>query len=349
MSRVWHGAVAGRRWSLLGLAAIVALALAAAPAPADSLFPILEIGGDSHLLRTENDLTVDLYNLDAGGDTEGIALETPAGFGASIVHAVGTRIGDAEVGVVTGSGGKITDYQGSLLVLDPAAYAADANAQACDPGPHAATWSLSVSNVAHGLLTIPIAVDRAGGGYRLTMCLAAVHALSREVSEVYFETNGIFRNPGTPGSYLFDASVTPYGPGGTADTGAAYEVRGYELLPQLLSLVPVFHAPTKTLVATGKLVANGKPRVGINVHVYAARSADAVNWADLGVAVTGKDGSYTFSKKFGSFRYVYLYAHVNHYSWPTCGKGSGLPGGCASYSYDGRSSYVEKVVTSAEP
>jgi hypothetical protein len=343
---VLGGTSRGRLRLLVATVVLAILAPAAGPALADSAYPILEISGDSHLLGEANDVSFDAYGLDAGGDTQALSIRTPAGYSASMIHAVGSNLGDAEVDVVRAGSTRITAYQGSLLVADPAGYAADTDAQACDSKPHVAVWSLSLANVAHGHLVIPVAVDRTGKGYTFTICFSAVQAIKREVSEIFFTMNGVFRNPSRHGVYLFDATVTPYAADGTGpDPSSSYELRGFELLPQTLTIDPQFDPSTKTLTVTGVLQANGRARSDTNVHIYAAKSANAVDWVEIGVAVTTRTGAYSFTKKFGNLQYTYVYAHVNHYSWPTCQGGSSLPGGCASYSWDGRSAYETKIAT----
>src|ERR1043165_8442762 len=121
--------------SLLLSLVFVACAGPAAPArvahTADA-FPIFEVSGDDHLLNEVDDLSFEAYNLDAAGDTATVTIRTPKGFGASIVaHAVGARLGDAEVGTVKRSGGSITRFNGGVLVMSPAAFDADPDAHAC--------------------------------------------------------------------------------------------------------------------------------------------------------------------------------------------------------------------------
>ena len=320
----------------------------AAPArAADNLYPLLSVRADNHLLGGLDDLSFEASYLSAAGNTESVTITTPGGFGASVIQAAGTKLGTAGVGVVTAAGGSITRYLGSLLVMDPAAYAADPNAQACDPGTHTAVWSLVTGIVASGIITIPIAVDARGSGYRLTICLGAVQALGRQTEYVYFQPSGIFRNPARHGNYMFDGTVTPFASASSAaNPASAYEFRAYEVLPQELGIAPTYNPDTRTLAVAGLLSADTLPHPASRVELYGAASSDAIQWHDLGGTVTNKDGSFQFTKKQSRLEYPYVYAEVGGTNSPACPGSSAAPGGCASESFDWRTSAAVMVVSS---
>jgi hypothetical protein len=330
----------------VGFVAVAAatLALASAAAPASNLYPIFDVISDAHLLGEADDVGLDAYNLDASGTTGKLVITTPAGFSASVVQAADTNLGTAQLGVVKTAGGTVTTWQGTLLAMDAPSYAADTGAQACDPGSHTAAWRLSLAGNANGNVSIPVAVDSAGRGYKLTMCFGAVQSLGLTVSTVYLGTKSIFRNPVKHGQFLFDGTVTPFASDGSLNSSSAYELRGYEYLPQDLTISPSYSTTAKKLTVTGSVTADNRPRAGINVHFYGAATSTATTFADLGFTDTADDGTFTFTKPLTSLRYPYLYAQVNHYVYQTCKGATAAPGGCATYSIDGRSSYLTRVV-----
>lgn len=231
-----------------------------------------------------------------------------------------------------------------MVVLDASAYAADASAEACAPGDHTAVWSIQVRSSAGVSLSVPIAVDWTGSNYDGTMCFDAEHAAGLEISEVFFSVDGVFRNPANAGNYLFDAVVTPFAADGTPSTGTAYELRGWEDLPQILTATPIYNRSTKTLTVTGVSQIQGKPRAAVRVHVYVGQTQNAADFTDVGYTATGAGGRYTFTKKLATAP-KFMVSGVNHYYWLICrGKASTEPGGCTSETLDGRDSYLTKVV-----
>jgi hypothetical protein len=331
-----------------------AVGLLTSTARADSYYPLLQVDGDAHLLGQVNDLDFNLEYMSSAGQTSSVTIQTPAGFNGSFVQTAGTKLGTADLGVLPAGTNidaarpaSITRYTGSLLVMDATAYASDSNAQACAPGPHRAYWELSLANTASGFLVLPVAVDSSAGGYKLTMCFGALQTAGKEVEYLDLAPDQIFRNPGKHGHYLFDGVVTPLGAGGSPDAGSAYELRSYEVLPQLLTAVPSFDSRTKLLTVTGKSQADGLARRAVDVTIYGAVNANATNWTKLGATQTRDDGSYTFTRKFGLFRYRYVYAGVDDTNAPTCPGTSVQPQGCASISMDGRGSAAVEVTEHA--
>lgn len=330
------------------LAALV-LAFAGATASADAYYPLLTVTGDAHLLGEVNDLQIGLEYLSSAGQTSSVSIQTPRGFSASFAQAAGTKLGTAELGTLPAgtnvsavANPTITKYAASLMVDDAADYAGDPNAQSCDPGTHLAVWQLTAESDAHATLSVPIAVDASHGGYKLTVCFGALQAAAQEPEYLYLNLNQFFRNPGHGGNFLFDGAVSLLG-SDAAGPGTAYELRAYEPLPQALAATATYAPATKELSVSGSYKANGKTSEGFTVDVYAATSANAVNWKMLGTTQTVSNGSYTFVKKFGAFPYHYLYTEVEGTNGPTCPGTSNQPQGCASISTDGRSSAATKI------
>ena len=329
---------------LAAAAAVVALALPSASSPATiDTFPVFNVGSDAHLLDETADLTFDAYDLDSAADSEKVTVQTPSGYGVFLTHPVGDQLGEAGLVMLAGATQKAKNYTGDLVVMDAAGYAADTGAQSCDPGTHTAYWELKALVASSGSeIDIPIAVDRNSKGLRLTMCFDAEHALHLELSEIYFTMENVFRNPSHNGKYLFDVVVTPFASDGTGDASSAYELRGWEYLPQLLSATTTFDPATKTLTVTGTLGADGKPRAGINVHIWAGASSDVDTMKEIGVAVTKGNGSYVFTRRFATPP-KWEISYVHHYQYETCAGRSFAPGGCASYTIDGRDTFPERV------
>jgi hypothetical protein len=331
------------------------LALVGVPsASAYAYYPLLRIQADYHLLGGADDLTFNLEYLSSAGQAEKVTIQTPAGFNASLVQAVGTNLGRAVLGALPAGTNisaaptaAVTRYTGSVMVMDPSAYASDPTAQACAPGVHTAVWSLTLLSVtgAHPgqKLVVPVAVDASQGGYRLTMCFDALQAMGDEVEYVDLTPEQVFRNPGKHGTYLFDGVVTPFQAADSSTAPSSYELRAYEVLPQLLTATTNYAQQAQLLTVTGKLQADGRARKNTWIHVYAANSDQALNWADLGTAVTGSDGSYSFTTRLTKLRYHFVYTSVDPSGGATCPGTSAQPAGCASTSSDGRSSLIAKI------
>ena len=188
-------------------------------------FPVFDVGGDFHDLGQANGLYFDLYNLTSAPKPAIITIQTPAGYGVSLVHRTQFVLGDAEVDTNHGT------YKGELEVAPRAAFDSDPATAGCAAGTHAATWWM-VLNGTHGELSIPVAVDRRAPGYLLTICLGSLQKLKLTAEEIYFATRQVFRNPSKPGNYRFSAMVVPLGANGKPDPKTRYELRGTQPIPE---------------------------------------------------------------------------------------------------------------------
>ncbi len=326
---------------LAALLLAVALTVPGASVAATPSVPFFNVGGNEHLLGGSGDLYFDAYNLDFAPSAERMTISIPHAFQAVLTDTPGTDLGRAYMGTVTTAQGTQTSYNGQLVVLDASAYSNDPSGQACDPNVHTAVWEIEVKSDAGVSLDVPVAVDWMGSNYQLTMCFDSVHAQGIEVSEVDFHMANVFQNPLTAGNYLFDAVVTPFAADGTPNTATAYEFQGYEDLPQVLTAHPTYDPATKTFVVSGVSRINGKPRVGVNVHIWVGRTSITATMKDIGVAVTGSNGSYSFKKKLTAAP-KWMLGEVDHYYRIIC-TGKSQPGGCVSWTTDGRDTYVTLV------
>jgi hypothetical protein len=316
----------GRAAGLFALL-VVAIGLLPGAAAANDTFPVMHVGGDDRL-GAPADSYFDLYGLGTAANPAVVTIQSPPGYGASLAHRAQFILGDAEVDTNRGA------YKGEFEVASRAAFDTDPATAGCAGGAHGATWWM-VLNGTHGELSVPVAVDRSGRGYRLTICLGSLQKLKLRVGEIYFETRAVFRNPHRPGVYHWNALVTPAGADGAPNPGGRYELRARSPLPQTIGPDSATYDPvTKTLSVSGKLVAAGSPRVGIDVHVYGGVTGDYQKQPELGHVDTTGSGAYTFTRRLAKppgWVYVYVY----HYRVPDCQGATHAPRGCASESTDG--------------
>ena len=329
---------------VLVLACVLAAASVAGGAgahPARDTFPVFDVGGDYHRLGQGNGVYFDLYGLNTAPRPAMITIQTPGGYGVSLVQRSQFVLGDAEVDTNRGV------YRGEFEVAPRAAFDADPATVGCAEGTHAATWWM-VLNGTHGELSVPVAVDRRGTGYVLKVCLGSLRKLQLTASEVYFATRDVFRNPTKAGNYRFSAMVIPWGANGKPDQTTRYELRGTQPLPEDALPKPVYNPATKTLTVTGTLTAAGRPRVGINVHIYGGASSDYAKQKELGYATSEKAGIYVFSRRLAAPP-GWVYAYVYHYRYPICSGRSSAPAGCASSSTDGVATDEVRVKIARSP
>ena len=324
---------------LLGAVLVPGSAVARQTSRAEAIFPVFDVGGDDHSLGQENDLFFDFYDMDAAPKAAEITIVTPPGYVLSLVHRAGYVFGDAEVDTNHGI------YRGEFEVAGPAEFNADPATAGCADGTHAATWWL-VLNGSHGELSIPVAVDPKGKGDLFTLCLGSLQKLHLTMSEIYFNTRDVFRNPSKQGNYRFSAIVTPAGADGTPDPTRRYELRGFQPLPETATPTASYDPARKLLTVTGMLVAAGRGRVGINVHIYAGSSTDYEKLIEVGYAATTAGGAYSFTRKLSKAP-LFAYAYVEHYRYAICSGASSAPAGCASQSTDGLATNTVKVTTTA--
>jgi hypothetical protein len=320
-----------------------AAALAAAPAVADINYPELDVYTYRQAPDDVSDVDLDVELQSASPPAASVALTVPAGYRIAGMPP-GAQLGPAEVDVMPVAGGSVSTLKGTMVTADPASLPTEPLAQLFAPGPHGSAWRLALGGSAS--VTVPVAVDQlsTGGSYRLVLCLGAFRAASLKPVDLYLETRGVFRTPPSAGLYRWSALVTPFGATGTADPTLAFELRGDEPLPETLGAKPVYDVRRKTLTVTGTLLAAHKPRRGIRVHLLGGRTAKTSTMKELGVAVTGANGSYTFVRRRLVAAPRFVYAHVNFYAAPRCDQASTAPAGCASESTDGTDSSTAKVV-----
>jgi hypothetical protein len=325
----------GRRFAV-PLLVLAALALPWGTARGALSYPLFYVGGNDHTLGGSNNLYFDLLELSSAGAPARITITTPPGYRVTPSYRPGFIFGEADVYTNKGV------YTGQLDVAPKALFVSDPAVTGCAEGPHASNWLMLLKG-AKGRLTAPVAVDRTGSGLRLTVCLGAFNSAGLKIDEVYFGTSSVFRNPTRRGVYRFNAHVVPLGADGTPAAAAQYEIRADEPLPEDVSVTSAsYDRMSHVLTLGGDVHANGKPRVGINVHIFAGQSADSGNMNEIGVTVTKPDGTFAYTRKI-LIPPADVAAFVHHYDYASCRSASSAPGGCASESTDGAFSASVKV------
>ncbi len=299
-------------------------------------WPAFYTQSDASGLGGSVDINFIAEELDTAGDTERLVLSVPAGYGADLARAAGQGVGTGQLVTVPAAGGAQTTFKGKIVEISSTAYGGDAGAQACAPGTHAAYWALQGRSASAGSVQVPIAVDRSGGGYELTMCFDTEHGRNLQISAIELFALGVFRTPTTPAKYLFDATVTPFAADGTPSTGTAYEMRAYEVLPESLTATATFHRSTHTLNVTGTMRVQGKPRRGATVDVLGAQNANSFG-KQVGSSTTRANGTYSLARRVAQPP-PFVWTQVQATAYQACNGTSPAPGGCASYSIDGAES-----------
>jgi hypothetical protein len=291
----------------------------------------------------------DMSGLYSGGDTERITIAVPAGFSVSLAQPVGSNLGVAGLSLTNSAGRNVTSHSGSLVVLGAQAWTANAAAQSCSPGSHTATWAI-VTPLGPGTIEVPIAVDRSGEGYTLTVCYDALHARHLVPAAASFTTNGVFANPIQGGKYFFDGIVTPYSSDGKPDPAQAYEFRSYELLPDVFDMKPTYDKATLTFSVTGTLAQDGFRTSGVAITIYAGSGPVQQQMTQVGTTQTGDGGRFSFSKRLAR-QPRDMYAIATSF-WYQAGSSDGIgclgvsraPRGCTSYNIDGAASAATPLV-----
>jgi hypothetical protein len=329
------------RRASLAVVLLVALSLAAATGLADSTRPELDVYTINQSRGAATELALDVSLLAASPAAARIMLTAPAGYGATLTEAIGAQLGNAEIDLATpGATGAPFRSMGSIVVSDPAAFAASAPAQQCAPGTHTATWSMNLADGA----AIPIAVDAvtSGGPYHITECLNTYAHPGQKAVDVYIDLTNVFSNPSDVGTYWWNALVTPADATGAANPAAAFEMEGGEPIPEPLTVSATWDARKHMFTAHGILRGGGAPRSAIRVHLLAGSTSNRDTMREIGVATTTNTGSYVF-RQHRTAKPAFVYAEVRYYIYGNCVPPQTAPAGCASRTIDGTDSVTVKT------
>jgi len=261
-----------------------------------------------------------------------VTVGLPAGFGIVTTSAPGTSIGVVHASLSGGAGSSAATFADSSLVVDdPAVYAADPIAQACDPGPHAAVWRATFSALGQQI-PLPIAVDAVGGTagsaptYTLTFC--PFRGISPELPTglAFLDITTLLpvTGPTTPGTYTWSALVTP-AVQFAADPTQAFELRAIVPIPERLTLDATYEPRARTVVLSGRLTAGGAPWAGVDVDLLSLGADGAV--APVATVRTGADGSFELRRPI---RRTTQFAATVEETVGGCAAPSTAPGGCLS-------------------
>ena len=253
------------------------------------------------------DAVLDVSIATRSAATARVVFYVPAGWTVDTSASIGTHPGLVDLSVLDDASPSSEAFvDGELTVADPA-LGTDAIAQACAPGPHAAVWT-GAFKVAGRPLSLRFyvdptsAADTALGAYRLTTCFPTPYLppeqggapAGMQVVEVSLLTT--FTGVPASGTYTWHVLVTPFVYGaGAPDDESTFEARTRMLYPYVVTLRAAYQARSDTIVASGRVLALGKPRGGVKVVVFADRMGgprDALTFGEVGKAVSRADGTF---------------------------------------------------------
>jgi hypothetical protein len=323
-----------QRRIVLVVAAIVFGGVAAPAALAT--YPVLfvdpgQIGGASYI-------TINPAYLESAPEAGQLTITLARPFMIT-AKPIGAQLGQGYIGAVPIGGGSPVYYDGSFVVGDPSAYAADSNAERCSPGTHFEVWELRATGSGGRAFVLRIAVDRKAAGFTLTMCLDQLHADHVKLSTIYLfsasASGGPIHLPTAPGRYLVDGIITPFASDGSLNASGAYEIRSYIRLPATLTVnQAVYNSATKKFTVSGVLMLRGKPEAGAEIEISGGSTAHTRQMNTLGSARTQATGKFVFTTRTSQGP-TYMSAWYQDPNARHCVKPVAAPAGCLSTSFNG--------------
>jgi hypothetical protein len=280
---------------------VCALALAFGGNALAAYDPSLVVVGATNALNANNTMFMSVAqgeNDDASGV---ITLYSPPGYGVTLTQAPGTQLGELAGVVKVGAlGGARVNIQGTVRTDNPASYVSNP----CSPGTHEAVWVLEFT-LAGNPIRLPMYVDRvttapesAFASARIRTCLASPYVpppqgaqAGASLIQAIFFVDGVFRNPGTRGSYPWNGVFVPYTPGtATPNPGNAAQSTSIVQLPAGLAFrVKKQKRRGRTFaLATTCITRGGRPVRGIRVNVHGGRTARAATALNARRVATGR-------------------------------------------------------------
>ncbi len=331
------------RLVLLACASSIGLAFAA-PALA-AYTPSLTIEQSSYKVGAATTADVFIAAPQNDDPTAKLTIFSPAGYGAVLTQAPGTKIG-AVVAVVKAKalGGANLPLAGDVLVANPADAAIQAAAMRCTGiTTNQANWVLN-TQLQGQTVAIPVFVNKVGPLVTMQVCLPSPDippasggaTFGAQLVLADFTVRGVFTNAAVKGGYEWAGIFTPYTPGtGTPNATGTNEWRTYVGLPSSLTLAKA--KAKKGLKLVGKLTVPGLNPAGIRLRLYSSRKPNPAPTATTAgvrgakVTRTGKlpkSGKYTVlrpSVKFTTFFQTRFENYVTKCEGPSP---SGLPVPC---------------------
>jgi hypothetical protein len=267
-----------------------------------------------------------------------VAIDVPLGYGLDLSPTPGDSVGIGLLSVVEERRQSVSVIQlgGLLATDDPAGYASDPEALACDPRPHHAVWLFEAS--ALGLrLDMPVFVDAppadvAGAAAELVLCPPVPRLAGGQPTQAgpiriavvafVFEIETARRQ----GTYLWRAFVTPLGPVGAAPEDT-FELRSTVPVPHRLTLRGRYEPKTRTALLRGRILGSGKPRRGVKVRLLLFSGPPRFNLQRLGSARTNASGSFAFRRPLAKTGIFFAFADT---SVGRCAGPSTAPAGCVT-------------------
>jgi hypothetical protein len=235
-----------------------------------------------------------------------VVVYVPTGWGVDTSARVGTPTGIVDLSVLDDTSPTGTFRAGELTAADPA-LGTDASAQACAPGPHVAVWTgaFKTGGPPFSLsffLDPTSAADASLGAYKLTTCFPSPYLPPEQggapagMQVVGLSLLTTFTSAPAAGTYVWRVFVTPFVYGGAVpDDVSTFEARTHMLFPYVVTMRAAYQPRSDTIVASGRVLALGKPRAGVKVVLFAERlggPADALTFAEVGKARSRADGTF---------------------------------------------------------
>jgi hypothetical protein len=240
----------------------------------------------------------------------------PAGYTANFSQSVGAQIGTttAQVQVREPIAGAVLPITGSIQVVDPATYAAQAAQCTQSASQHAANWVL-VLQAAGQELRVPVWVDPAPAAlssiasYVINVCLPTPHVpppvgatFGAKLIDARLNTTGVFTAPTSRGSYRWQLIATPWPNGpGLPNAAGTVNAQGITALPGVVNLGA--SSRRGSVVIAGRVLEGGAGVAGSRVNVRVANRTYSVR--------TSGNGSFRLVRRFVLRRNLTITATAN--------------------------------------
>jgi hypothetical protein len=243
--------------------------------------PSLTIEQSSYRLGAATTVDVFIAISEDADPTAKLTIFSPAGYGANLTAAPGTKIGSV-LAIVRAKalGGARLPLAGDVLVANPNDATIKAAATRCTgSATHTTIWVLNTS-LQGQTVAIPVFVDSVGGLVTQQVCLpspdipesAGGAKFGAQLILADFTVTGVFTNAGTQkqDGYEWAGVYTPYVPGtATVNAAGTLQWRTYIGLPSSLTLRKVKARRGFRLV--GQLRIAGLSPRGVRLRLYAGR------------------------------------------------------------------------------
>jgi hypothetical protein len=284
------------RLALLACASFIGLALAA---PALAAYnPSLTIEQSSYKVGAATIADVFIVAPQNDDPTAKLKIFSPAGYGAVLTQAPGTKIGSVFAIVKAKAlGGALLPLSGDVLVASPTDPAIQAAALRCTGiTTNQANWVLN-TQLQGQTVAIPVFVNKVGPFVTQDVCLPSPDippasggaTFGAQLVSADFTVKGVFTNAAAKGGYEWAGIFTPYTPGtGTPNAAGTVEWRTFVGLPSSLTLAKAKAKRGFRLV--GKLTVQGLNPKAIRLRLYSSRKQNpaptAMKGAVKGATVT---------------------------------------------------------------